>query len=219
MPPKRTAATNTLMADAQIKALISQGVADAFAEHETNRSRNSDDSHDLGGDGRRKMHVARDCTYTDFLKCQPLNFKSTEGVVGLTQWFKKMEYVFHISNCIVACQIKFATCTLQGKALTWWNFYVRTVSHDVAYVMTWKTLKKMMTDKYCPKVKIKKLEIEMWNLKVKGTDVESCNQRFQELALMCGRIFPKKSYEFEKYVGGLPDMIQGSVMASKPKKM
>ncbi|GJS54815.1 putative reverse transcriptase domain-containing protein [Tanacetum coccineum] len=32
-------------------------------------------------------------------------------------------------------------------------------------------------------------------------------------------MFPEESDEVEKYVGGLPDMIQGSVMASKPKKM
>ncbi|GKB11627.1 reverse transcriptase domain-containing protein [Tanacetum coccineum] len=56
-------------------------------------------------------------------------------------------------------------------------------------------------------------------LLVKGTDVLSYNQCFQELALMCGRIFPEEFDEFEKYVGGLPDMIQGSVMASKPKTM
>ncbi|GKG11437.1 hypothetical protein Tco_0342837, partial [Tanacetum coccineum] len=42
---------------------------------------------------------ARECTYQDFLKCQPLSFNATEGVVGLTRWFKKMETVFHISNC------------------------------------------------------------------------------------------------------------------------
>ncbi|GKG33953.1 hypothetical protein Tco_0434112, partial [Tanacetum coccineum] len=41
----------------------------------------------------------RECTYQDFLKCQPLNFNVTEGVVGLTRWFEKMETVFHISNC------------------------------------------------------------------------------------------------------------------------
>nr|GFC30048.1 hypothetical protein [Tanacetum cinerariifolium] len=41
--------------------------------------------------------------------------------------------VFHISNCIVACQIKFATCTLLGSALTWWNSHVKTVGHDAAY--------------------------------------------------------------------------------------
>ncbi|GKB33063.1 putative reverse transcriptase domain-containing protein [Tanacetum coccineum] len=72
---------------------------------------------------------------------------------------------------------------------------------------------------YGDRGEIKKLEIELWNLKVKGTDVESSNQHFQELALMCLRMFPEESDEVEKYVNGLPDMIQGSVMASKPKKM
>nr|GEU45517.1 reverse transcriptase domain-containing protein [Tanacetum cinerariifolium] len=106
--------------------------------------------------------------------------------------------------------VKFATCTLQGNALTWWNSHVRVVRHDVTYAMPWKTLKKMMTDKYCPRNEIKKLETKMWNLKVKGTDVMSYNQRFQELALMCDRMFPEESNVVEKYVGGLPDMIHGS---------
>ncbi|GJY14652.1 putative reverse transcriptase domain-containing protein [Tanacetum coccineum] len=43
---------------------------------------------------------ARECTYQDFLKCQPLSFNGTERVVGLTRWFEKMETVFHISNCL-----------------------------------------------------------------------------------------------------------------------
>ncbi|GJY48253.1 putative reverse transcriptase domain-containing protein [Tanacetum coccineum] len=175
--------------------------------------------HDSGTGERRQASTVRECTYTDFLKCQPMNFKGTEGVVGLTQWLEKMESIFHISNCTVACQVKFATCTLQGNALTWWNSYVRAVGHDVAYAMPWKTLKKMMTDKYCPRGEIKKLEIEMWNLKVKGTDVMSYNQHFQELVLMCDRMFPEESDVVEKYVGGLPDMIHGSVKASKPKTM
>ncbi|GKA25611.1 hypothetical protein Tco_0711720, partial [Tanacetum coccineum] len=32
-------------------------------------------------------------------------------------------------------------------------------------------------------------------------------------------MFPEESNMIEKYVGGLPDMIHGSVMASKPKTM
>nr|GFA67382.1 putative reverse transcriptase domain-containing protein [Tanacetum cinerariifolium] len=61
-----------------------------------------------------------------------------------------------------------------------------------------------------------------WNthdLKVKGTDLESYTQRFQELALLCGRMFSEESDKIEKYIGGLPDMIHGSVVASKPKTM
>ncbi|GJY67453.1 putative reverse transcriptase domain-containing protein [Tanacetum coccineum] len=227
MAPKRTTrstpATSTpttiSLTDEQLKRLIDQGVANALAKMEANRSRNGVDSHDSGTGVRRPVQAARECTYPDFLKCQPLNFKGTEGVVELTQWFEKMEFVFSISNCTVACQVKFATCTLQGNALTWWNSHVKTTSPEAAHAMPRKTLKKMMTEKYCPRGEIKKLEFEMWNLKVKGIDVVTYNQLFQELALMCDRMFHGESDKIKKYVGGLPDMIHGSVKASKPKTM
>nr|GEU93086.1 reverse transcriptase domain-containing protein [Tanacetum cinerariifolium] len=105
-------------------------------------------------------------------------------VVGFSQWLKKMESVFHISGCAIDNQLKFATCTLLGAALTWWNGHVRTLGHDAAYAMTWGTLKKKFTDKYYLKGEIKKLEIKLWNLGVRGNDVAAYTQRFQELALM-----------------------------------
>ncbi|GJX35583.1 reverse transcriptase domain-containing protein [Tanacetum coccineum] len=153
------------------------------------------------------------------MKCQPLFFRGTEGVVDLTQWFERMETVFRISNCTVENQVKFATCTLMGIALTWWNSHARTVTNEVAYAMTWTDLKKKMTTKYCPRNEIKKIEAELWNLKVKGTDVVAYNQRFQELALLYDRMFPEETDKIERYVGGIPDLIYSSVVASKPKTM
>nr|GEV19541.1 putative reverse transcriptase domain-containing protein [Tanacetum cinerariifolium] len=138
----------------------------------------------------------------------------TEGVVGLTLWLEKMESVFQISNCTITCQVKFASCTLQGSTLTWWNSHMRAVRQDFAYAMPWATLKRMITDKYFPRGEIQKLEYEYWKLKVKGLDLLNYNQRFQELALMCDRMFPKESAKVERYIGGLPDMIHGSVKAS-----
>ncbi|GJX18967.1 putative reverse transcriptase domain-containing protein [Tanacetum coccineum] len=64
-----------------------------------------------------------------------------------------------------------------SAALTWWNGQIRTLGPE-AYAMTWEVLKKKMTDKYCPHVEIKKLEIELWNLKVKGNDVPAYTERF-----------------------------------------
>nr|GFD17776.1 reverse transcriptase domain-containing protein [Tanacetum cinerariifolium] len=49
--------------------------------------------------------------------------------------------------------------------------------------------------------------MELWELKVKGTDLASYTQRFKELVLLCGRMFSEESDKVEKYVGGLPDMI------------
>ncbi|GJS46865.1 putative reverse transcriptase domain-containing protein [Tanacetum coccineum] len=70
-----------------------------------------------------------------------------------------------------------------SAALTWWNGQIRTLGPE-AYAMTWEVLKKNMTDKYCPQGEIKKLEIELWNLKVKGNDVPAYTERFQELTLI-----------------------------------
>ncbi|GKG47329.1 hypothetical protein Tco_0504526, partial [Tanacetum coccineum] len=78
-----TTTTTTPVTNAQLKAFIDQGVADALAVHDANRSWNGDDSHNSGKGSRRTERTARECTYTDFLKCQPMNFKGTEGVVGV----------------------------------------------------------------------------------------------------------------------------------------
>nr|GFC28744.1 reverse transcriptase domain-containing protein [Tanacetum cinerariifolium] len=127
--------------------MIDEGVNAALAARDA--TRNGDDSHTSG--------------------------IGTEGVVGLTRWFEKMESVFSISNCTASNQVKFATCTLQDDALTWWNSHVKTTTPKAAHAMTWETLKKKMTDKYCPRGEIKKIEAEMWNLKVKGNDVVAYN--------------------------------------------
>nr|GEX53929.1 hypothetical protein [Tanacetum cinerariifolium] len=198
------------------KALIDRGVAAEMAEAEASRVRNGYDSN---GSGPRLAQAVRECTYQDFLKGQPLNFKDTKGVVGLTQWLEKMESVFNISNCTAAWQVKYAACTLQGVALTWWNSHVKTVTLEFAQALPWKTLKKMMTDKYCPRGEIKKLETKIWELKTKGTNVIGYSHRFQELALMYDRMFPEESDRVEKYIGGLPDTIHDSVKATRPKTM
>ncbi|GJS12305.1 putative reverse transcriptase domain-containing protein [Tanacetum coccineum] len=98
-------------------------------------STNGDGSYSSHKDNRRNVQTARPCFYADFMKCQPLNFKGTEGMVGLTRWIEKMESVFNISGCAIENQVKFATCTMLGAALTWWNGQIRTLSPE-AYAMT-----------------------------------------------------------------------------------
>ncbi|GJS94974.1 putative reverse transcriptase domain-containing protein [Tanacetum coccineum] len=103
----------------------------------------------------------------------------SEGVVGYnTVDFEKKDSVFNISGYDIENQVKFATCTRLGVALTWWNGQIRTLGPE-AYAMTWEVLKKKITDKYCPQGEIKKLEIELWNLKVKrGIDVPAYTETF-----------------------------------------
>nr|GEY76980.1 hypothetical protein [Tanacetum cinerariifolium] len=109
-----------------------------------NKNGNKNRNHGINYGGF--MPVARECTFQDFLNCKPYNFSRTEGVVGLTRWFEKMETVFNINNCPPKYQAKYATCTLQDSALTWWNSHKRTIGVDAAYAMKWAGLKKLMTE-------------------------------------------------------------------------
>ncbi|GJV59795.1 hypothetical protein Tco_1465895 [Tanacetum coccineum] len=167
------AAATTPMTAAAVELLIKARVSAVLDNHET--LQNSTNGH---GDGSHNSETG-------------IRGTGTEGVVVLSLWFEKMESVFHISNHVVENQVKFATCTFLGNALTWWNSHMKTFTQDVAYAMDWKALKKMMTVKYYPR----------------------------ELALMCGRMFHEESEEVKKYVGGLPDMIRGNVMSYQPKTM
>ncbi|GJS58704.1 putative reverse transcriptase domain-containing protein [Tanacetum coccineum] len=191
--PATTTNPTTTVTEAQLQALIDQGVAAALAESRGGGK---------GGGGKHKISAMQ--AEAGMAIKQP--WHCFVGVVGLTNGQKRLESCFLISICAIYHQVKFASCTLQGSALTWWNSHVRAVGQDVAYTMPWTALKRMITDKYCPRGEIKKLESEYWNLKVRGTDLMTYNQRFQELALMCDRMFPEESAKVERYVGGLPDM-------------
>ncbi|GJW18718.1 putative reverse transcriptase domain-containing protein [Tanacetum coccineum] len=158
-----------------IQAMIDRAI-------QRNSTHTQDDASQSSGGGlRRPVQPARVCSYTEFMKCQPLNFKGTEGVVGLSQWLEKMESVFHISGCTIENQVKFATCTMLGK--------------------------------------IKKLEIKLWNLRVRGNDVAAYTQCFQELALMCTKFLVDETEKVDKYISGLPDNIHGNVMSARPKTL
>ncbi|GJW20323.1 putative reverse transcriptase domain-containing protein, partial [Tanacetum coccineum] len=146
--------------------------------------------------------------------CQSLNFNGTEGVVRLTRWFEKMETDFHISNCPEKYQVKYASCTLLNNALTWWNSYKRTIGNEAAYAMSWAELMKLMTEVYCLRNEIQKMETELWNLTVKGNDLTVYTQRFQELILLCTRMVPNEEDRVEMFIGGLSDNIQGNVIAA-----
>nr|GEW60216.1 putative reverse transcriptase domain-containing protein [Tanacetum cinerariifolium] len=129
----------------------------------------------------------RECAYQDFLKFLPFNFNGTDGFVGLTRWFEKMESVFHISNCPEKYHVKYATCTLLNSALTWWNSHKRTIGIEAAYAMSCAELMRLMIEVYC--------------------------LRNEDLVLLCTRMVPNEEDKVERLVGGLPDNIQGNLKA------
>ncbi|GJX06802.1 hypothetical protein Tco_0194734 [Tanacetum coccineum] len=71
----------------QILAVIKKLVADSVStalEAQAATMVNADNTN--RNTGEREAHVARKCSYKEFLSCQPINFKGSEGAVGLIRW-------------------------------------------------------------------------------------------------------------------------------------
>ncbi|GJR72917.1 putative reverse transcriptase domain-containing protein [Tanacetum coccineum] len=174
--------TRSRMTPAAITEMINRRVTEALETRKANRNIGLGNGNNEGGNGNGNGNgneggngngnhnendkdarpVIRECTYQDFMKCQPLNFKGTEGVVELI------------------------------SALTWWNSHKRTIRVDAAFAMSWRELMKLMAEVYCPRTKIQKMESELWNLTVKNNDLAAYTQRFQELTMLCTKMVPEE---------------------------
>ncbi|GJW91401.1 hypothetical protein Tco_0168954, partial [Tanacetum coccineum] len=110
--------------------MIDEGVTAVLAARAA--TRNGDDSHTSGTGARRNERTIRECTYQDFMKCQPVILQGNRKGGQLDPVVERMEPV------------------------------IRKMTNDVAYAMTWSDLKKKMTTKYCPRNEIKKIEARMF---------------------------------------------------------
>ncbi|GJR55596.1 reverse transcriptase domain-containing protein [Tanacetum coccineum] len=169
--------------------------------------------------GPREIPVAKRGNYKEFISCQPFYFNGTEGAVGLIRWFERTELVFSRSNCAEENKVTFATGTLTDDALSWWNAYAQPIGIDQANQITWTELKRLLTNKYCPRTEVKKMEDEFYNLVVKGNDHKTYIRRFQELAVLCPNMVPNTEKLMEVFISGLPRSIEGNVTASKPQTL
>ncbi|GKA93574.1 putative reverse transcriptase domain-containing protein [Tanacetum coccineum] len=107
MPPKRTSTSEApAMTQAAIRKLVADSVTTAL-EAQAAMMANADNTN--RNTEEREAPVARKCSYKEFMSCQPINFKGTEGAVGLIRWFERTESVFSHSNYTEYCKVKFAT--------------------------------------------------------------------------------------------------------------
>nr|GEU95483.1 hypothetical protein [Tanacetum cinerariifolium] len=137
MPPKSTPLTQ-----AYVRRMIKESVDVAIAAE---RARHANAGNDARGSGpvrgQDSVPAIRECTFAGFMKCNPTIFRSTKGVVELQRLFEKTESVFRISECAEGKKVKFATATLQGPALTWWNSKSATMGLETVNQMPWTEMK------------------------------------------------------------------------------
>ncbi|GJV70295.1 hypothetical protein Tco_1485804 [Tanacetum coccineum] len=132
------------MTQAAIRKLVADSVSAALEAQAANMA-NTDNTI-----RPREALVARQCSYKEFMSCQPINFKGMEGAVGLIRWFERIGSVFSHSNYTEDCKVKFATGTLIEEALSWWKYFAHPIGIEEAYKITWVEFKKLLIKKYCP---------------------------------------------------------------------
>ncbi|GJX94398.1 putative reverse transcriptase domain-containing protein [Tanacetum coccineum] len=163
--------------------------ATIFAE----RARHAKARNDVRGSGPVRSQdaapVVRECTFTGFMKCNPIIFRGTEGAVKLRRCFEKTKSVFGISECAEGKKVKFVVATLQGPALTWWNSKFVIVGLETVNQMPWTEMKQLMT------------------------------AEFNELALMYPRMVEPESMKVDAYIRGLSETIKGEVTSSRPTNL
>ncbi|KAJ0885887.1 putative transcription factor interactor and regulator CCHC(Zn) family [Helianthus annuus] len=148
------------------------------------------------------------------MDCRPTTFSGTEGAVGLLHWFEKLESVFEMCECPEARRVKYATGTLEGLALTWWNAQVQMLGLVAANATPWQTFKEMIKEEYCSHDDIHKLEDEFYNLKMTGSEIEAYTKRSHELALLCPTMVDPPYKRIELYLKGLVLEIQSHVTSA-----
>ncbi|GJV37867.1 putative reverse transcriptase domain-containing protein [Tanacetum coccineum] len=163
--------------------------------------------------------VVKTGNYKEFISCQPFYFNGTERSSLPLTVVKQQNQYFSRSRCDEENKVTFATGTLTDDALSWWNAHAQPVGVEQANQITWTELKRLLTNKYCPRTEIRKMEEELYNLTVKGNDLKPYVRRFQELTILCPNMVPNTEKLLEAFIGGLPQSIEGNVTASKPQTL
>ncbi|GKA89138.1 reverse transcriptase domain-containing protein [Tanacetum coccineum] len=157
------------------------------------------------------------CSYKEFLACNPKEYDGKGGAVFLTNWIEKIESVHDMSGCSIDQKVKYTAGSFVGKALTWWNSQIRTLSREVVVSMSWNDLKFMMIQEFCPSHEMQKLESELWNYAMVGASHAAYTDRFHELARLVPRLVTPDSRMIERYVYGLAQHIREMVTTMEPK--
>ncbi|GJR33710.1 putative reverse transcriptase domain-containing protein [Tanacetum coccineum] len=191
MPPKRASTTEApAMTQDAIRKLVADSVTSALEAQAATMASASNPNRNTGPTGTPAVKTGN---YKEFISCQPFYFNENK--------------------------VTFATGTLTDDALSWWNAYAQPMGIEQANQITWTELKRLLTNKYCPRTEIRKMEEELYNLIVKGNDLKPYVRRFQELTVLCPNMVPNNDKLLEAFIGGLPRSIEGNVTASKPQTL
>nr|GEY15514.1 putative reverse transcriptase domain-containing protein [Tanacetum cinerariifolium] len=181
------------LTQAAIRLMIKESVDATIAVQRARQANAGNDARGLDQLGVKMPHLLFVSTLLLVYEVQSYCFYGTDGAVKLQRWFEKTESVFGISECVESKEVKFATATLQGPALTWWNVMVTNMSLEIVNQMPWTEMKQLMTAEFCPIEEVQRIEHEL--------------------------VVEPERMKVNAYIQGLTNNIKGEITSSKPANL
>ncbi|KAJ0757815.1 putative retrotransposon gag domain-containing protein [Helianthus annuus] len=211
----RTPLTRQEKRDRRLATIIAKSVANVVSDVFENASKLSEES---------RIDAPKDTTKTgfsfkQFKACGPKEFTGEDGPTTMFQWFDSIEVTLRQSGCPENLRTLNATGVFQSRALDWWTAERNKRGNDAAYELTWKELKAIMMDEFCPPHERQKLEDEFWNIKQKDGDNAALTARFKRLNIICPDQVKMSDMAIKKYIRALPDCVADFVHAAKPSSI
>ncbi|KAF5819690.1 putative transcription factor interactor and regulator CCHC(Zn) family [Helianthus annuus] len=211
-PRSRSRLTRQEKRDRRLAAIISKTVAKAVSEVYENASKSSEMSQ---ADAPKESSKTA-FSFKQFKACGPKEFTGEDGPTAMFHWFDSIEVTFRQSGCPDNLRTLNATGVFQSRALDWWTAERNKRGNDAAYALSWKKLKEIMIEEYCPSHERHKLEDEFWGIKQDKGDNAGLTARFKQLSIICPDQVKTPDMTIKKYIRALPDCVADFVLASKP---
>ncbi|KAJ0619192.1 putative nucleotidyltransferase, Ribonuclease H [Helianthus annuus] len=211
-PRSRSRLTRQEKRDRRLAAIISKTVAKAVSEVYENASKSSEMSQ---ADAPKESSKTA-FSFKQFKACGPKEFTGEDGPTAMFHWFDSIEVTFRQSGCPDNLRTLNATGVFQSRALDWWTAERNKRGNDATYALSWKKLKEIMIEEYCPSHERHKLEDEFWGIKQDKGDNAGLTARFKQLSIICPDQVKTPDMTIKKYIRALPDCVADFVLASKP---
>src|ERR1044071_7727284 len=127
--------------------------------------------------------------------------------------WRRLSLCFLMCNCPAEDRVKYATATFEGPTFSWWNPTAQNMGLGEAHAMLWVDFVQRLKSEYCPREEVQKLEHEVWNYKMVGSEIEEYTVRRNELAVLCPDMHTPEYRRIEHYISGLVLEIAGLVAA------
>ena len=166
---------------------------------------------------KNKRKKRKGCSFKNFKVYNPKEFHGDKGAITTVRWLEEMETIVITSKCTDKEKIQYAALMFKGEAHEWWNAQLMSKGREVMYNLSWETFKELVLKKFCPTHEMDRIQTELWNHKVVGTNIREYNTKFLEYCRLVPHLVTPEYNKVTRYIYGLPREIRDMVRSHMPE--